>query len=205
MSSRTIADSVVRVSAPPAELRELEAQLAALRARYPGVFLQRYLAALPRIAGDVYVAPGATLVGDVALAESVSVWPGCVLRGDVNRIQIGPRSNLQDGAVVHVGDRDAALIGADVVVGHRAVLHGCSIEDAVLVGIQATVLDGSVIGHGSVIGAGAVVTAGTIIPPHSLVLGVPARVQRSLSESEEAFHRELAAKYTRLAHNYRHG
>jgi len=205
MSSRTIADSVVRVSAPPAELRELEAQLAALRARYPGVFLQRYLAALPRIAGDVYVAPGATLVGDVALAESVSVWPGCVLRGDVNRIQIGPRSNLQDGAVVHVGDRDAALIGADVVVGHRAVLHGCSIEDAVLVGIQATVLDGSVIGHGSVIGAGAVVTAGTIIPPHSLVLGVPAKVQRSLSESEEAFHRELAAKYTRLAHNYRHG
>jgi len=205
MSSRTIADSVVRVSAPPAELRELEAQLAALRARYPGVFLQRYLAALPRIAGDVYVAPGATLVGDVALAESVSVWPGCVLRGDVNRIQIGPRSNLQDGTVVHVGDRDAALIGADVVVGHRAVLHGCSIEDAVLVGIQATVLDGSVIGHGSVIGAGAVVTAGTIIPPHSLVLGVPAKVQRSLSESEEAFHRELAAKYTRLAHNYRHG
>ena len=205
MSSRTIADSVVRVSAPPAELRELEAQLAALRARYPGVFLQRYLAALPRIAGDVYVAPGATLVGDVALAESVSVWPGCVLRGDVNRIQIGPRSNLQDGAVLHVGDRDAALIGADVVVGHRAVLHGCSIEDAVLVGIQATVLDGSVIGHGSVIGAGAVVTAGTIIPPHSLVLGVPAKVQRSLSESEEAFHRELAAKYTRLAHNYRHG
>jgi len=205
MSSRTIADSVVRVSAPPAELNELEAQLAALRARYPGVFLQRYLAALPRIAGDVYVAPGATLVGDVALAESVSVWPGCVLRGDVNRIQIGPRSNLQDGAVVHVGDRDAALIGADVVVGHRAVLHGCSIEDAVLVGIQATVLDGSVIGHGSVIGAGAVVTAGTIIPPHSLVLGVPAKVQRSLSESEEAFHRELAAKYTRLAHNYRPG
>jgi len=123
----------------------------------------------------------------------------------VNRIQIGPRSNLQDGTVVHVGDRDAALIGADVVVGHRAVLHGCSIEDAVLVGIQATVLDGSVIGHGSVIGAGAVVTAGTIIPPHSLVLGVPAKVQRSLSESEEAFHRELAAKYTRLAHNYRHG
>ena len=205
MSSRTIADSVVRVSAPPAELRELEAQLAALRARYPGVFLQRYLAALPRIAGDVYVAPGATLVGDVELAESVSIWPGCVLRGDVNRIQIGPRSNLQDGTVVHVGDRDAALIGADVVVGHRAVLHGCSIEDAVLVGIQATVLDGSVIGHASVIGAGAVVTAGTIIPPHSLVLGVPAKVQRSLSESEEAFHRELAAKYTRLAHNYRHG
>jgi len=205
MSSRTVADSVVRVSAPPAELTELEAQLAALRARYPGVFLQRYLAALPSIANDVYVAPGATLVGDVTLAESVSVWPGCVLRGDVNRIQIGPRSNLQDGTVVHVGDRDAALIGADVVVGHRAVLHGCSIEDAVLVGIQATLLDGSVIGHGSVIGAGAVVTAGTIVPPHSLVLGMPGKVQRSLSEGEEAFHRELAAKYTRLAHNYRHG
>lgn len=205
MTSRTVADSIVRVSAPPAELDQLEAQLAALRARYPGVFLQRYLATLPRIAADVYVAPGATLVGDVELAESVSIWPGCVLRGDVNRIQLGPRSNLQDGTVVHVGDRDAALIGADVVVGHRAVLHGCRVEDAVLVGIQATLLDGSVIGHGSVIGAGAVVTAGTIIPPRSLVLGVPAKVQRGLSEDEEAFHRELAAKYTRLAHNYRHG
>jgi carbonic anhydrase/acetyltransferase-like protein (isoleucine patch superfamily) len=169
------------------------------------VFLQRYLAALPRIAEGVYVAPGATLVGAVELAESVSVWPGCVLRGDVNRIEVGPRSNLQDGTVVHVGDRDPALIGADVVVGHRAVIHGCRIEDAVLVGIQATILDGSVIGHGSVIGAGAVVTAGTIIPPRSLVLGVPGKVQRSLDESEEAFHRALAAKYTRLAHNYRHG
>jgi carbonic anhydrase/acetyltransferase-like protein (isoleucine patch superfamily) len=205
MSSRTVADSVVRVSAPPAGLPELEAQLAALRARHPGVFLQRYLAALPRIADDVYVAPGATLVGDVMLAESVSIWPGCVLRGDVNCIEVGPRSNLQDGTVVHVGDRDAARIGADVVVGHRAVLHGSRIEDAVLVGIQATVLDGCVIGHGSVIGAGAVVTAGTVIPPRSLVLGVPAKVQRSLSEDEERFHRELAAKYTRLAHNYRHG
>ncbi|HEU4581737.1 MAG TPA: gamma carbonic anhydrase family protein [Polyangiaceae bacterium] len=205
MSSRMIADSVLRVSAPPPEQAELEAQLAALRARHPGVFLQRYLAALPRIAEGVYVAPGATLVGAVELAESVSVWPGCVLRGDVNRIEVGPRSNLQDGTVVHVGDRDAALIGADVVVGHRAVIHGCRIEDAVLVGIQATILDGSVIGHGSVIGAGAVVTAGTIIPPRSLVLGVPGKVQRSLDESEEAFHRALAAKYTRLAHNYRHG
>jgi carbonic anhydrase/acetyltransferase-like protein (isoleucine patch superfamily) len=205
MSSRTVADSVVRVSAPPPELAQLEAQLAALRERYPGAFLQRYLAALPRIAGDVYVAPGATLVGAVELAESVSVWPGCILRGDVNRIEVGPRSNLQDGTVVHVGDRDAALIGADVVVGHRAVIHGCRIEDAVLVGIQATILDGSVIGHGSVIGAGAVVTAGTIIPPRSLVLGVPGKVQRSLEESDERFHRELAAKYTRLAHNYRHG
>jgi carbonic anhydrase/acetyltransferase-like protein (isoleucine patch superfamily) len=205
MSSRTIADSVLRVSAPPPEQAELEAQLAALRARHPGALFQRYLAALPRIADEVYVAPGATLVGAVELAESVSVWPGCVLRGDVNRIEVGPRSNLQDGTVVHVGDRDAALIGADVVVGHRAVIHGCRIEDAVLVGIQATILDGSVIGHGSVIGAGAVVTAGTIIPPRSLVLGLPGKVQRSLDESEEAFHRALAAKYTRLAHNYRHG
>jgi carbonic anhydrase/acetyltransferase-like protein (isoleucine patch superfamily) len=111
----------------------------------------------------------------------------------------------QDGSVVHVGDRDAAIIGADVVVGHRAVIHGCSIEDAVLVGIQATILDGSVIGHGSVIGAGAVVTAGTIIPPRSLVLGMPGKVQRALSEAEEALHRELAAKYARLAFNYRNG
>jgi len=92
-----------------------------------------------------------------------------------------------------------------VVVGHRAVLHGCRIEDGVLVGIQATILDGAVIGQGSVVAAGALVTAGTQIPPRSLVVGVPGKVKRTLSEADELFQRELAAKYTRLAHNYRHG
>jgi len=200
-----VVGSVVSVSALPAEVAALEAQLEVLRGRFPGALIQRYLAQVPGIAEDVYVAPGAALVGSVRLAAGVSIWHGSVLRADLNRIEVGARSNVQDGSVVHVGDRDPALIGADVVVGHRAVIHGCRIEDGVLVGIQATILDGSVIGQGSVIAAGAVVTAGAQIPPRSLVVGVPGKVKRALSEEDEAFHRELAAKYTRLAHNYRHG
>jgi gamma-carbonic anhydrase len=205
MTSRTVVGSVARVSAPPAQLAELEAQLGDGRRRFPGALFQRYLLQIPQLAGTAYVAPGAALIGSVELAEEASVWHGCVLRADLNRIQVGARSNLQDGCVVHVGDRDPTLVGADVVVGHRAVLHGCRVEDAVLVGIQATLLDGCVIGHGSVVGAGAVVTAGTLVPPHSLVLGIPGKVQRTLTEADEAFHRELAAKYVRLAHNYRQG
>jgi carbonic anhydrase/acetyltransferase-like protein (isoleucine patch superfamily) len=186
-------------------LQELEAALHTLRARFPGAIIERYLAQVPRLAENTFVATGAALVGDVEVLEGASVWYGCVLRGDINRIQLGARSNLQDGAVVHVGDRDPALIGADVVVGHRALIHGCQIEDAVLVGMGATVLDGAVIGQGSVIGAGCLVTAGTRIPPRSLVLGVPGKVKKTLTDADEVFHRELAAKYMRLAHNYRQG
>lgn len=198
-------DSVPRVAAPPDNLTELEAALAGLRARFPGAIIERYLSRVPELAESVHVAAGAALVGDVVVMAGASIWYGCVLRGDVNQIRVGARSNLQDGSVVHVGDRDAAIIGADVVVGHRAVIHGCQIEEGVLVGIQATILDGAVIGHGSVIAAGALVTAGTRVPPRSLVMGVPGKVKQALSEADEAFHRGLAAKYARLAHNYRHG
>lgn len=205
MASRTVADSVPRVAAPPAQLPELEAALQSLRARFPGAIIERYLALVPRLAEGAHVATGAALVGDVELREGASVWYGCVLRGDINRIQLGAHTNLQDGSVVHVGDRDPALIGADVVVGHRALIHGCQIEDGVLVGMGAIILDGAVVGQGSVIAAGSVVTAGTRIPPRSLVLGVPGKVTKTLTEADEAFHRGLAAKYMRLAHNYRHG
>jgi len=205
MASRTVVGSVERVSAAPANLAELEAQIEALRRRFPGALIQRYLAQVPRLAPDAYLAPGAALVGSVELAAGVSIWHGCILRGDLNRIEVGAGSNVQDGSVVHVGDRDPAVLGSEVVVGHRAVLHGCRIEDGVLVGIQATILDGAVIGQGSVVAAGALVTAGTQIPPRSLVVGVPGKVKRTLSEADELFQRELAAKYTRLAHNYRHG
>jgi carbonic anhydrase/acetyltransferase-like protein (isoleucine patch superfamily) len=205
VATRTVVGSVVSVAAPPADVAELEAQSELLRRRFPGAVIQRYLRQVPRVAEGVYVAPGAVLVGSVELAQGASIWHGAVLRGDLNRIEVGARSNVQDGSVVHVGDRDAAIIGADVVVGHRAVIHGCRIEDGVLVGIQATILDGSVIGHGSVIAAGAVVTAGTQIPARSLVVGVPGKVKSSLTEADEVFHRELAAKYARLAQNYLHG
>ncbi|MCA9623729.1 MAG: gamma carbonic anhydrase family protein [Myxococcales bacterium] len=205
MASRTVTDSVLEVAGPPADVDALEAQLDALRLRHPGVIFSRYLAAIPQVDPSCYLAPGAAIVGDVRLGPQASVWFGCVLRGDVNRIEVGARSNLQDGTVVHLGDDDPTLIGEDVVIGHRAVVHGCTIGDGTLVGISATILDGATIGHGSIIGAGAVVTAASEIPPHSLVLGVPAKVVKTLDPSAEDFHRALAGKYTRLAHNYRIG
>ena len=144
-------------------------------------------------------------MGDVRLGNDVSIWYGCVLRGDVNRIEVGDRSNLQDGTVVHLGDQDPTIVGEEVVVGHRAVLHGCTVGSGTLVGIQSTILDGARIGEGSIIGSGALITAGTEIPPRSLVLGMPGKVVRTLTASDEAFHRQLAAKYVRLATNYRVG
>ena len=205
MPIRTVPDSVERAAGPPDDAPRLEAEIAALAARYPGATFRRYRTAVPRVASDAYVAAGAVVVGAVTVAGAASLWHGAILRGDLNRIEIGPRSNVQDGAVVHVGDRDPTLVGADVVVGHGAVLHGCTVGDACLVGIRATVLDGAVVGAGSILGAGTVVPSQMEIPPASLAVGVPARVIRSLSDADRAFVEALAAKYTRLAHNHRHG
>lgn len=205
VGSRTVVDSVTCVDGPPPELPLLHARLEALRQRFPQVVLERYLDRIPRVGDRVFIAPGAAIVGDVELGDDASIWYGCVLRGDVNRIAVGPRSNLQDGVVVHLGDHDPTTVAQDVVVGHRAVLHGCHVGAATLVGIGAVLLDGVRVGEGCIIGAGAVVTAGTEIPPHSLVLGAPAKVVRSLGGEDEAFHRALAAKYVRLAHNHRVG
>lgn len=205
MASRTIVDSVQTVEGPPERLAELEAELRELRGRLRGAIVERYLDRVPTVGQHVFVAPGAVLVGDVTLGHHVSVWFGCVLRGDVNRIVIGERSNLQDGTVVHLGDDDPTIVGEEVVVGHRAVIHGCTIGGGTLVGIQATILDGVKIGEGCVIGAGALIPAGREIPPHSLVLGTPGKIVRTLTAADEEFHRRLAGKYTRLAHNYRVG
>jgi carbonic anhydrase/acetyltransferase-like protein (isoleucine patch superfamily) len=205
MAIRTVVNSVPLVQARPANVDRLEELLAELRQRHSGAIFARYLDRVPQVEADVWIAPGAAVVGEVLLKAKSSVWFGCVLRGDVNRIEVGERSNLQDGCVVHLGDRDPAIIGDDVVVGHRAVLHGCKVEDRCLIGIASTILDGAVIGAGSIVGAGALVTAGTVIPPRSLVLGTPARVVRSLDEDAPEFHAQLAAKYTRLSHNYQVG
>jgi carbonic anhydrase/acetyltransferase-like protein (isoleucine patch superfamily) len=205
MASRTVVDSVKTVEGPPARLEALQAELAALRGRLPGAIVERYLDRVPRVAEPVFVAPGAVLVGDVTLHAHVSVWFGCVLRGDVNRIEVRERSNLQDGTVVHLGDDDPTLVGEEVVVGHRAVIHGCTIGGGTLVGIQATILDGVKIGEGCVIGAGTLIPAGREIPARSLVLGTPGKIIRTLTAADEEFHRHLAGKYTRLAHNYRVG
>jgi len=205
MASRTVVDSVEIVTGPPRDVAAIEAQIAALRRRFPGAILERYLDRAPIVGERVRIAAGAAVVGAVTLADDVSVWYGCVLRADVNRIEVRERSNVQDGAVVHLGDHSGTFVAEEVVIGHRAVIHGCRIGGGTLVGIQATILDDAVIGEGCVIGSCALVTAGMIVPPHSLVVGVPGKVVKTLTAEDEAFHRRLAGKYTRLSHNYREG
>ena len=198
----TIATSVTVISGPRPDAAELDARVAMLRARFGRAIIDRYLAAIPTVGARVLVAPGAAVVGDVRLGDDSSVWYGAVLRGDLEPIDIGARTNIQDGTVIHVADGAPCSVAEDVVVGHRVMLHACRVEAGCLIGMQSTVLDGAVIGQGSVVGAGALVTQRMIVPPRSLVLGAPARVVRALTEEDEAFHRALAAKYVRLKENY---
>jgi carbonic anhydrase/acetyltransferase-like protein (isoleucine patch superfamily) len=198
----TSTTSVPLVDGPHPDAEALDARLGVLRERFPRAVIDRYLDRLPTLGARVLLAPTAAVVGDVRLGDDVSIWYGAVVRADLTTIIVGPRSNIQDGSVVHVGDFSGVVIGSDTVVGHRAVLHGCTIGDRCLIGMQATVLDDAVIGDGSLIAAGALVTQETKIPPGSLVIGSPARVIRSISEEGQAFHRDLAAKYARLKENY---
>lgn len=161
----------------------------------------------PILGSDVFVAPGATLIGDVTVGAGSSIWFGSVLRGDVNAIRIGNNTNVQDLSVIHVtsvvSDKPMAThIGDNVTIGHRVILHGCTIADNVLIGMGAIVMDGASIGKNCVIGAGSLVTEGTYIPEGHLALGSPARIKRLLTEFEIAglelsamHYRELAAKY----------
>lgn len=161
------------------------------------------LARAPRVAATAWVHPSATLIGDVTLADDVSVWPGAVLRGDRDAIVVGVESNVQDGAVLHCDPGMPCRIGARVTIGHRAVVHGCTVEDGALVGIGAIVLNGAVVGAGSLVAAGAVVGEGQVIPPDSLVVGVPARVVKALSDAQRARVRGGVATYVRLKELYR--
>jgi len=157
----------------------------------------------PRIDPTAYVLPTATVIGDVTIGEFSSVWCGATLRGDINRIIVGPRSNIQDNAVVHLSDDFPALIGEMVTIGHSAIVHACTVDDEVLVGMGAIVLDGAEIGARSIVGANALVTVGTIIPPGSLVLGSPGRVTRRLSLEEQAKIKGWAVKYVQNARFFR--
>jgi carbonic anhydrase/acetyltransferase-like protein (isoleucine patch superfamily) len=198
----TSTSSVTVISGPLPNAAALDARVGELRRRFPGAILERYLELIPEIADGVWVAPGATLVGNVRLGKDVSFWYGSIARGDIAPITVGDRSNIQDGTVMHVGDQSPCEVGADVVVGHRVMLHGCRVEDACLIGMQATLLDDCVIGEGSIVGAGALVTQRMKIPPSSLVLGAPAKVIRTLPPGTADEHRALAAKYMRLKQNY---
>jgi carbonic anhydrase/acetyltransferase-like protein (isoleucine patch superfamily) len=162
----------------------------ALRAR-----LDRFLRQPPRLAEGVFIAQGATVVGDVTLGKDVSVWYGAVLRGDINRIEVGEGSNIQDNAVVHLADDYPAVLGRFVTVGHSAVVHACTVGDECLIGMGAVILDGAEIGAQCLIGARTLVTPGTKIPPGSMVLGSPGKVVRALSDSERAGLKYWADKY----------
>lgn len=162
-----------------------------------------YRHTVPRLGKTCFVAPSAVLTGDIEVGDDVSFWFHVAARGDVNWIKIGSRSNIQDGVVLHVSYETHALdIGEDVVVGHSAVLHGCTIEDGALIGIGARVLDGAVVEKGAQIGAGAVVSPRTRIPAGHLALGVPARVARPLSDRETAYIADACARYVRLKEEY---
>lgn len=157
--------------------------------------IESYESFNPQIHPSVFIAASADVIGRVTLHEEASVWYQATLRGDINEITIGPRSNIQDNAVVHLADDFGCHVGELVTVGHSAILHACTIKDEVLIGMGAIILDGSVIGERSIIGAGALVTGGTVIPPGSLVLGTPAKVVRTLSLDEQRGVRHWADRY----------
>lgn len=159
--------------------------------------------ALPAVDPSAWVAPTATLIGRVTLAPEAVVLFGAVLRADRDAIVLGAGSNLQDNVVVHGDPGKPAVIGANVSVGHGAVVHGCTVEDDCLIGMNATVLNGAVIGAGSLVAGGAVVLEGTIVPPRSLVAGVPAKVRRAITDEELAGIQRNAATYRELAAAYR--
>ncbi len=161
-----------------------------------------YEGSVPEVADDAWVAPGAVLVGEVRLGSRSSVWYGAVLRGDGGSITVGAGSNVQDGTVVHADPGFPAVIGDGVVVGHGAVVHGCTVEDGSLIGMGSRVLNGARIGAGSLVAAGAVVLEGTQVPPGSLVAGVPAKVRRPLTEDEAAGIRAGAEQYVERAQQH---
>lgn len=158
--------------------------------------------ARPSVHPDAWVAPGAVLAGDVTVAEQAGIWYTCVLRAEFAAIRIGARSNIQDGSVVHADPGFPVTVGAGVSVGHRAVLHGCTIGDDVLIGMGAVLLNGTTVGAGTLVAAGAVITQGTEIPPGSLVAGVPAKVRREVGESERNLVALTTAAYVHLAGQY---
>jgi carbonic anhydrase/acetyltransferase-like protein (isoleucine patch superfamily) len=158
---------------------------------------------LPVVHRTAYVDASAQVIGDVEIGADSSIWMNAVVRGDVNSIRIGQRSNVQDGSVVHVmHETHPTRIGDDVTIGHAAVVHGCTVGNRVLVGMRATILNGAVIGDDTIIAAGSLVTEGAVIPSRSLVMGSPGKVRRTLSDADVASILEYAANYVRYKKDY---
>lgn len=165
---------------------------------------------LPVITEGTWVAPSADVIGNVTLGKDVSIWFGCVVRGDVHYITIGDRTNIQDLSMIHVthhkkadmSDGNPTIIGDDVTIGHRVMMHGCTIENACLIGMSATILDGAVIGKESIVGAGSLVTKNKIFPPRSLIVGSPAKVIRTLTDEEVEELYASASRYVEFKKDY---
>lgn len=163
-------------------------------------FIKPYRGIWPRLAEGAFAAENATLIGDIELEEGANVWYGAVLRGDVGKIRVGKRTNIQDLACVHMTKRHSdAILGDDVTVGHAALIHGAIVEELCLIGMGAILLDNARIGAMSIIGAGALVTGGTVIPPRSLVMGRPGKVIRTLSDADVLALKHSAERYVRLS------
>ncbi len=161
----------------------------------------------PQIAPDAWIAPTAVLIGNVEIGPQASIWFGCILRGDTNRIRVGARSNIQDGCLLHCnpGEDMACLVGEDVTVGHMAIVHACTLHDGAFVAMGATVLDGAVIESGGVLAAGAVLTPGKRIGANEMWAGTPARLVRVMGEAERAKFAMTAPAYVQNARRFRAG
>jgi carbonic anhydrase/acetyltransferase-like protein (isoleucine patch superfamily) len=165
--------------------------------------IRSYLEQRPRLAPGAWVAPSADVIGDVEMGENSSVWYGSVVRGDVFPIRIGARTNVQDHCVLHVThDKYATVLHDDITIGHRVVLHGCTVESGALVGIGAIVLDQAVIGVGALVGAGSLVTPGTKVPPGMVAMGSPAKIIREVTDAEREWMQESVRIYVRLAREH---
>lgn len=161
-----------------------------------------YAGHMPRIAASAFVAESADIIGDVELGENASIWFQAVLRGDIEPVRVGANSNVQDGSILHTVRGAPVVIGDWVTVGHRSVLHGCTVESHCLIGMGAIVLNHVRVGEGSIVAAGALVLENTAVPPRSLYLGVPARFQRQLTEADRAYIDTHATHYLQYKENY---
>ena len=165
-----------------------------------------YLGIYPKIDESVFICEGVQIIGDVILAKDVNVWFNSIIRGDVNYIRVGERTNIQDGCILHVTYKKYPLIiGKDVSIGHGAVLHGCTVKDSVLVGIGAMLLDNCVVNSNSLIAAGALVKENFVVPEGVLIAGVPGKIIRELTEEEIEMIKQRSRNYLMYVNNYKHG
>jgi carbonic anhydrase/acetyltransferase-like protein (isoleucine patch superfamily) len=166
--------------------------------------IRSYRGRTPQIPASAYIDPDAVIIGDVTIGEHSSVWPGVVIRGDVNWIRIGARTNIQDGSVLHVMmDTHPLQLGDAVTIGHGVILHGCTIESRVLIGMGSVLLNGAKIGTGSIVAAGTLVPENTVVPPGSLFMGHPGKFRRTLTPEDQASIEAYAARYIQYAETYK--